>query len=56
MVSPGFFERFLGEKGISKRNRLILTRTGAVVGARCSPTSISGVSGVWICDNWPVAL
>ena len=38
---PRFFERFLGEKGIFKRNRLILT--GAVVGAGCLPTSISGV-------------
>ena len=33
MVSPVFFERFVGEKGIFKRNRLI--STGAVVGAGC---------------------
>ena len=38
---PRFFERFLGEKGILKKNRLI--STGAVVGAGCPPTSISGV-------------
>ena len=38
---PRYFGRFLGEKGILKRNRLI--STGAVVGAGCPPTSISGV-------------
>ena len=39
---PRFFERFLlGEKGILKGNRLI--STGAVVGAGCPATSISGV-------------
>ena len=38
---PSFFERFLGEIGIFKRNRLI--STGAVVAAGCPPTSISGV-------------
>ena len=38
---PRFFERFIGEKGIFKRNRLI--STGAVVGVGCPATSISGV-------------
>ena len=41
MVSPGFLKDFLGEKGIFKRDRLI--STGAVVGAGCPATSISGV-------------
>ena len=41
MVSLGLLKDFLGEKGILQRNRLILT--GAVVGAGCPPTSISGV-------------